>query len=209
MSERRSAKSRAWLRRHVNDVYVRQAGEQGLRARSAFKLLEIDVRDRLLRPGQVVIDLGCAPGGWSQTALRRMQGKGRVIGIDLLEMAPLAGVHFIQGDFADAAVQAQIEAVLAGSAVDVVLSDMAPNLTGVAVTDQARAYALAELALEFARTHLRPEGALLIKVFHGAGFEDYLRRLRAVFHSVAVRKPSASREVSREVYLLARCLVAN
>jgi len=204
MNDRRRAKSHAWHQRHVNDVYVRQAGEQGWRARSAFKLLEIDARDRLLRPGQVVVDLGCAPGGWCQVAVRRMQGQGRVIGVDLLEMPPLAGVRFIQGDFSADAVLARLKAELAGAGVDCVLSDMAPNLSGVAVADQARAYALAELALDFARAHLRPEGAFLIKVFQGAGFEDYMRSLRAAFRSVAVRKPDASRDRSREVYLLAR-----
>ncbi len=204
MNDRRRAKSHAWHQRHVNDVYVRQAGEQGWRARSAFKLLEIDERDRLLRPGQVVVDLGCAPGGWCQVAVRRMQGQGRVIGVDLLEMTPLAGVTFIQGDFTEDAVLAMLEAELAGAGVDVVLSDMAPNLSGVAVADQARAYALAELALDFALAHLRPEGVFLIKVFQGAGFEDYMRSLRAAFSSVAVRKPDASRDRSREVYLLAR-----
>jgi len=190
----------------VHDFYVKQAVEQGWRSRAAFKLMEIDDRDRLLRPGSVVVDLGCAPGGWCQVASERMKGQGRIVGLDLLEMAPVAHVRFIQGDFTEDAVLARLEEELAGKAVDLVISDMAPNITGVLVSDQARSYYLAELAADFARQRLKPEGAFLVKVFQGEGFEPYMKALRAAFSSVAARKPKSSREESREVYLLARGL---
>lgn len=201
---KRKAKTRAWHHRHVNDTFVRQAEEQGYRSRAAFKLLEIDARDRLLRPGMTVVDLGCAPGGWCQVAAACLRGSGRVVGVDLLEMVGIGGVTFIQGDFTGEVVPAALHAAGIAGNVDLVLCDMAPNLSGVAAADQARSYALAELALEFASQQLKPDGAFLVKVFHGEGFEDYLRALRAAFRSVAVRKPKASRERSREVYLLAR-----
>jgi 23S rRNA (uridine2552-2'-O)-methyltransferase len=204
---KRKAKTHAWHHRHVNDFYVRQAGEQGWRSRAAFKLIEIDARDQLFRPGMTVVDLGCAPGGWCQVAAERLRGDGRIVGIDLLDMVGLNGVQFIQGDFAADTGLAAVEAALAGVRADLVLSDMAPNITGVAVADQARSYALAELALDFALGHLTRDGAFLIKVFQGAGFEDYVRALRGGFRTVAVRKPKASRERSREVYLLGRGLV--
>ncbi|HNQ04556.1 MAG TPA: RlmE family RNA methyltransferase [Thiobacillaceae bacterium] len=203
---KRQAKTRAWHHRHVNDHYVRQASEQGWRSRAAFKLMQIDARDRLLKPGQLVVDLGCAPGGWSQVAARRLQGRGRVIGIDLLEMAGLDGVTFVQGDFTEDTTLAEVAVALSGRKAHLVLSDMAPNITGVVVSDQARVYALAELALDFARQHLEPGGAFLIKVFQGAGFEDFVRAMRGVFRSVATRNPDASRDRSRECYLLGRGL---
>jgi 23S rRNA (uridine2552-2'-O)-methyltransferase len=205
---KRKAKTHSWHHQHVNDFYVRQATEQGWRSRAAFKLMEIDDRDHLFRPGQTVVDLGCAPGGWCQVAAGRMHQQGRIIGIDLLEMTGIGGVSFIQGDFSADAGLAELEAAMAGGKADLVLSDMAPNITGVAVTDQARSYALAELALDFARQHLQPEGAFLIKVFQGAGFEAYMKEMRAAFVSVAVRKPGASRDRSSEVYLLGRGLRA-
>lgn len=203
---KRKAKTHAWHHQHVNDFYVRQATEQGYRSRAAFKLLEIDARDHLLRPGCVVVDLGCAPGGWCQVAAERLRGQGRIIGIDLLEMTAMAGVTFIQGDFTEAACLEQLEAALNGAAVDLVISDMAPNISGVTCADQARGYYLVELALEFARQHLQPEGAYLVKVFQGEGFDAYLKAMRATFKSVATRKPEASRDRSREVYLLGRGL---
>lgn len=203
---KRQAKTREWHQRHVNDFYVKQASEQGWRSRAAFKLMEIDDRDRLLRPGQVVVDLGCAPGGWCQVAASRMKGQGRVVGIDLLDMTGINGVTFIQGDFTEDAALAEVEAALGGRQVDLVLSDMAPNITGIAVSDQARVYALAELALDFAVHHLEPDGAFLIKVFQGAGFEVFVKAMRAVFRSVATRNPDASRDRSRECYLLGRGL---
>lgn len=187
---------------------MRRSVEQGYRSRAAYKLMEIDDKDRLLRAGGVVVDLGCAPGGWCQVVVERMKGQGRIIGIDLLEMTGLNHVDFIQGDFTEDAALAELESLLAGHRVDLVLSDMAPNITGVSVADQARAYHLAELALEFAGKWLKPGGAFLVKVFQGAGFEDYVRRMRASFQAVAVRKPDASRDRSREVYLLGRGLKA-
>jgi len=201
---KQQAKTRAWHHRHVNDFYVRQSVEQGYRSRAAYKLLEIDARDHLLRPGLVVVDLGCAPGGWCQVAAERMRGQGRIVGIDLLEMTGLNHVTFMQGDFTEDATLAELERGLQGRRVDLVLSDMAPNISGVVAADQARAYDLAELALDFAAKWLQPEGVFLVKVFQGAGFEDYVRRLRATFRAVATRKPKASRDSSREVYLLAR-----
>ncbi|MCU0842184.1 MAG: RlmE family RNA methyltransferase [Thiobacillaceae bacterium] len=203
---KRQAKTRAWHHRHVSDPYVRQAAEQGYRSRAAFKLLEIDARDRLFRPGMTVVDLGCAPGGWCQVAAQRLGGQGRVIGVDLLDMTGLNGVTFIQGDFTEDAALAELETTLGGRRVDLVLSDMAPNITGIAVSDQARVYALADLALDFAVRHLEPDGAFLVKVFQGTGFEDYVKGLRQAFRSVATRNPDASRDRSRECYLLARGL---
>jgi 23S rRNA (uridine2552-2'-O)-methyltransferase len=183
---------------------VKRAQAQGLRSRAAFKLLELDAKDHLFSPGQTVVDLGAAPGSWSEVALRQVGSGGKVIAIDLLEMAPLEGVTFVQGDFGDPAALAQLEGALDGSGVDLVLSDMAPNITGVSVTDQARSLQLAELAAEFALAHLNPGGVLLVKVFQGAGFPEFLTWLRRAFESVASRKPGASRDRSREMYLLAR-----
>ncbi|MDD3529097.1 MAG: RlmE family RNA methyltransferase [Gallionellaceae bacterium] len=204
---KRQAKSHAWHHQHVNDFYVRQSVEQGWRSRAAFKLMEIDDRDKLLRPGQTVVDLGCAPGGWCQVAVSRLKGQGRIVGVDLLEMVGIGGVTFIQGDFTEDAVLAELEAAGIENGVDLVLSDMAPNISGVDAADQARSYYLAELALDFARQHLKADGAMLIKVFQGSGFEEYVKQLRAAFRTVAVRKPKASRDRSREVYLLARGLI--
>jgi len=206
---KRQAKTHAWHQRHVNDFYVKQSVEQGYRSRSAYKLMEIDDHDHLLRPGMGVVDLGCAPGGWCQVAAERMKKQGRIVGIDLLEVTGMNHVTLIQGDFTEAAGLAQLEAALAGNAVDLVLSDMAPNITGVSVTDQARSYLLAELALDFAAQHLHADGTFLVKVFQGAGFEDYMKAMRVVFRKVAARKPGASRDRSREVYLLGRGLKAN
>lgn len=203
---KRQAKSRVWHQRHVNDFYVKQSVEQGYRSRSAYKLMEIDDRDRLLRPGVALVDLGCAPGGWCQVALERMKGQGRIVGIDLLEMVGLNGVEFLLGDFTEQATLTELVQRLHGQKADLVLSDMAPNITGVIVSDQARIYYLAELALEFSSHWLKPDGAFLVKVFQGAGFEDYMKQMRAIFKTVLVRKPKASRDSSREVYLLGRSL---
>ena len=194
------------MQEHVADAYVKRARAEGRRSRAAFKLDEIAARDRLLRPGMVVGDLGAAPGGWSQVAAARVAPGGRVIALDQLEMAPVAGVVFLRGDFRDDAVAARLERELDGQPVDLVLSDMAPNLSGIAATDQARAAELAELALEFAMKHLKPQGNFVVKIFHGAGFDEFLGTLRKRFQSVAVRKPEASRSRSREVYLLAKGL---
>lgn len=203
---KRQAKTREWHHRHVHDFYVKQATEQGWRSRAAFKLMEIDDKDHLIKPGQIVVDLGCAPGGWCQVAAGRMKGQGRVIGIDLLEMTGINGVTFIQGDFTEDAALAELETALGGKKVNLVLSDMAPNITGIVVSDQARVYALAELALDFAVHHLEPDGAFLIKVFQGAGFEAFVKAMREVFKRVVTRNPDASRDRSRECYLLGRGL---
>jgi 23S rRNA (uridine2552-2'-O)-methyltransferase len=203
---KRQAKSRVRHQRHVNDFYVKQSVEQGYRSRSAYKLMEIDDRDRLLKPGSALVDLGCAPGGWCQVALERMKGQGRIVGIDLLEMVGLNGVDFLQGDFTEQATLNELVERLQGNKADLVLSDMSPNITGVIISDQARIYYLAELALEFSANWLKPDGIFLVKVFQGAGFEDYMKQMRSVFKSVMVRKPKASRDSSREVYLLGRGL---
>lgn len=201
---KRSASSKNWLRRHVNDPYVQRSRKEGYRARSAYKLTEIDDKDRFLKPGAVVVDLGAAPGGWCQVAAKRVAPKGRVVAIDLLEVAPLAGVEVIQADFLAPSGLAAVEAALGGVKPDVVLSDMAPNLSGIALSDQARAMALAEIARDFALLHLKPGGVFVVKVFQGAGYDEFLRSLRGGFAKVAVRKPGASRGESAELYLLAR-----
>ena len=195
-----------WMQEHVSDAYVKRARAEGMRSRAAYKLDEIAVRDRLLKPGMVVVDLGAAPGGWSQVAAGLVGPRGRVIALDILEMPSLAGVTFLRGDFRDDATLSELERVLAGQRADLVLSDMAPNLTGIASSDQAQALELAELALDFARKHMKPKGNFLVKTFQGAGFEEYLRSLRGRFSAVAVRKPEASRDRSREVYLLGKGL---
>ncbi len=205
---KRSHSSRQWLRRHVNDPYVQRSKREGYRSRSAYKLTQIDERDRLLGPGMTVVDLGAAPGGWSQVAAARVGASGRVIAIDLLPMEPVPGVRVIRADFTAQAGLAAVREALAGGPADAVLSDMAPNLTGIAISDQARIMALAEAARDFARSHLERDGALLVKVFQGAGYDEYLRSLRAAFRKVVVRKPEASRGESAEQYLLARGLRA-
>jgi len=199
-------RGKSWMQEHVSDAYVKRARAEGMRSRAAYKLDEIAVRDRLLKPGMVVVDLGAAPGGWSQVAAGRVGPRGRVIALDILEMASLPGVTFLRGDFRDDATLAELERVLAGQRADLVLSDMAPNLSGIASSDQAQALELAELALDFALKHMKPKGNFLVKTFQGAGFEEYLRSLRGRFSAVAVRKPEASRDRSREVYLLGKGL---
>jgi len=202
----RTRTSNAWLREHVNDTYVQRAKAEGYRSRASFKLMEMDDRDRLIRPGEIVVDLGAAPGGWSQVAAQRLKGRGRVLALDLLEMAPLPGVDFLQGDFREETVLHRFEAMLAGERVGLVLSDMAPNISGIPVSDQARVMHLAELGLEFARTWLKPDGAFLVKVFQGHGFNEFVGQMRETFRTVGTRKPDASRDRSPEVYLLGRGL---
>lgn len=194
------------MQEHVNDPYVQQAKKDGWRSRAAFKLLEIDAKDKLLKRGEVVVDLGATPGGWSQVAVQRVGESGLVLALDLLEMAPIRGVHFIQGDFREDAVLTQLEEALGEREVGLVLSDMAPNMSGVAVMDQARVMHLAELGLDFSRAHLKPEGAFLVKVFQGRDYEAFVRAMRETFQNVVVRKPDASRDRSAEVYLLGRGL---
>ena len=192
------------MHEHVNDAYVQRAKAEGWRSRAVFKLLEIDERDHLLRPGLVVVDLGAAPGSWSQYAARRIQPGGRLVALDLLDMAPLSGVEFIRGDFREDQALGRLQQALQGRRVDLVLSDMAPNISGIAVTDQARAAHLGELTLDFCRLRLRQGGDLLMKAFQGSGFEALRREIQAGFASVAVRKPAASRDRSAETFLLAR-----
>jgi 23S rRNA (uridine2552-2'-O)-methyltransferase len=200
------ASSKRWLRRHVTDHYVRQARDQGYRSRSAFKLLEIDEKDRLLKPGIRVIDLGAAPGGWSQVAARRVLPGGRVVAVDLLDIAPISGVTLVKGDFREAAVRARLIEALEREKADVVLSDLSPNISGIRSVDQARAAELLRAAVDFCRESLNPRGILLVKVFQGEAFSDLLAELKAAFATVQTRKPGASRGESREVYLLARGL---
>lgn len=194
------------MREHVSDPYVQRAQKEGYRSRAAYKLLEIDKRDHLLKPGMVVIDLGATPGGWSQVAAAKVGVTGKVIALDILPMTPIFGVDFIQGDFREASVLAQLqEQFPKGSTakqVRLVISDMAPNITGIAVTDQAGVIYLAELALDLAVQQLQPGGAFLVKVFQGAGFEGYLKLMRQHFTKVVTRKPDASRDRSSELYLL-------
>lgn len=199
-----SKTSKAWMNEHVHDPYVQRAKADGYRARAAYKLLEIDQRDRLFRPGLWVADLGAAPGSWSQVALQRVAPGGRVFALDLLPVATLPGLEFVQGDFREESVLHDLEGRLAGRPLDLVMSDMAPNMSGIASADQVRAVALAELALDFALDHLpRGGGRFLVKVFHGAGFDEFREALRHSFASVEVRKPKASRDRSSEVFLLA------
>lgn len=208
MSQRRSPSSSRWIAEHENDPYVIKARKLGYRSRAVFKLQEINERDHLLRPGLVVVDLGAAPGGWSQLARPLLGHRGRVIALDILAMDPLPDVDFILGDFREEAVLHQLETLLGSRAceraVDLVLSDMAPNVSGVSAADQAGQLHLCELALEFSQKHLKPGGSFLAKVFQGEGFEAYLKTLRQGFETVHIRKPKASRPRSREVYLLAR-----
>ena len=200
-----------WIRRHVTDPFVKAATQHGYRARSAYKLIGIDDKDRLLKPGAVVVDLGAAPGSWSQIARERLtdkggQFRGLVVALDILPMDPIGEVIFIEGDFREEEVAAKLADALGGRQVDVVLSDMAPNLSGVAAADAARTMHLCELALEFAAAHLKPGGALLVKAFQGSGFSQYVEQLKKRFRTVATRKPAASRAESAETYLLARGL---
>lgn len=199
----RSKSSARWLKEHFDDAYVKRAQAEGIRSRAAFKLEELLERDRLLKPGMTVVDLGAAPGGWSQLVKQRLGESGKVIALDILPMQGIAGVEFIEGDFREDDVLQALQARLNGAKVDLVLSDMAPNISGVGVADQARAMHLAELALDFARNWLKPGGSFLVKLFQGTGFDDYLRGLRADFARVTLRKPKASRARSREVYALA------
>ena len=181
--------SKAWMHEHVNDEFVKRAQKEGSRARAAYKLIEIDDKDKLIKPGMTIVDLGATPGSWSQVATQRLKGQGRIIALDLLEMEPIKGVEFIQGDFRE-------------EQVDLVIADMAPNMSGITIVDQAGAAYLTELALEFSRDWLKPSGNFLVKVFIGAGFDEILASMRGLFDKVVTRKPKASRGRSNEVYLL-------
>lgn len=199
---KRTRTSKAWMQEHVSDEFVKRAQKDGYRARAAYKLMEIDDKDKLFKPGMIVVDLGSAPGSWSQVATQRLQGKGRVIALDLLEMQGMPGVEFLQGDFREDEVLAQLEALLDGKQVDLVISDMAPNISGISVVDQAGMAHLAELTLEFSAQWLKPGGSMLVKLFAGSGFDDIVRNARQQFEQVVMRKPKASRDRSSEVYLL-------
>ncbi|MGE5639541.1 MAG: RlmE family RNA methyltransferase [Clostridia bacterium] len=192
--------SKQWLRRHVTDPYVRRAQAEGFRSRAAYKLMEIDDKERLLRPGTAVLDLGAAPGGWSQVAAKRVMPGGRVAAVDLLKVEPIPGVHVVQGDFRDAAVRA----ALGDGKVDVVVSDLSPNLSGIPGVDQARSLELAEAALDVCRSSLKPDGAFVTKAFQGEAFHSLKKRLEAAFETVKVVKPAASRGESRETYFVCR-----
>jgi 23S rRNA (uridine2552-2'-O)-methyltransferase len=199
----RSKSSSGWLKEHFSDVYVKQAQAQGLRSRAAFKLEELLETDLRIRPGMTVVDLGAAPGGWSQMAVKWLKGNGRVIATDILAIEPLAGVEFLQGDFTEAQVLIALETLLAGEKVDLVLSDMAPNMSGMAGVDIPKSLYLAELARDFADAWLRPGGSYLVKLFQGSGTDQYLKDLRTRYRSVNLRKPAASRNRSREIYAMA------
>jgi 23S rRNA (uridine2552-2'-O)-methyltransferase len=208
---RKNRSNPEWIARHVNDPYVKRSVAEGFRSRAAYKLSEIADKDRLLRPGMVVVDLGAAPGSWTQVVRKRLaraDGRlaGRIVALDILPMEPLPEVEFIQGDFHDEAVERQLVDLLAGAPIDVVLSDMAPNLSGIASADAARSVHLAELAADFAAKYLQPDGAFLVKAFQGSGYSQYVERLKRVFRSITVRKPAASRDTSAEIYLLGRQL---
>lgn len=199
----RSKSSHRWLREHFADPYVKRAQAEGLRSRAAYKLEELIERDRLIRRGMTVVDLGAAPGGWSQMVQQVMGGEGRIVALDILPMPSVGGVTFLQGDFRENETLAALERELGGAPVDLVLSDMAPNMSGVQSVDQARAMELAELARDFAQSHLKPGGAFLVKLFQGTGFDDYLKDLRTRYTKITMRKPKASRARSAEVYALA------
>lgn len=198
----KSKSSRRWLAEHFDDQYVKMAQQRGLRSRAAFKLMELDEKYGLIRKGMRVVDLGSAPGSWTQVVQSTLGESGQVVALDILSMDPLHGVSFIQGDFTEDGPLALLEELLQGQNVDLVLSDMAPNMSGMGAVDQPRAMYLAELALTFAVKWLEPGGNFVVKVFHGEGFDDFVRQARSMFEKVQVRKPSASRPRSREVYVL-------
>lgn len=201
-----------WLHDHINDPYVKMAQKDGFRARAAYKLSEIDSDEKLIRPGQVIVDLGCAPGSWSQYARRKLAGgeggaiKGTIIGLDMLPMEPIDGVQFILGDFREDAVLGQLDSLLGGVKADLVLSDMAPNLSGIPSADAARVEHIIDLAIEFAQRNMKPSGALLVKCFNASGYSQIVEKFRDQFKTVTQKKPKASRDKSSEVFLLGRTL---
>ena len=202
----RSKSSKQWLKEHFEDEYVLRAKREGRRSRAIYKLIEIQEKDKLIRPGMTVVDLGAAPGGWSEYAVQQLKGKGQVIGLDILPMQPIEGVYFIEGDFRENEVLDKLLTYLENDKVDLVFSDMAPNISGMDVVDIPRAYYLAELTLDLAQRVLKPGGAMLVKLFQGDGFESYNKLMKQHFKKVITRKPRASRARSREIYALAtRC----
>jgi 23S rRNA (uridine2552-2'-O)-methyltransferase len=190
------------MQEHLNDEFVKRAQKEGYRARAAYKLTEIDDKDKLIKPGMTIVDLGSTPGSWCQVAVQRLKGQGKIIALDILDMHPIAGVDFIQGDFREEAVLKQLETKLNNKPVDLVIADMAPNISGISDVDQAGAMYLTELALDFSKVWLKPNGNFLVKVFIGAGFDDMVKTMRLQFDKVVTRKPKASRDRSSEVYLL-------
>jgi len=200
----RTKNGQSWIARHIRDPYVQKAQAQGYRSRASYKLLAMNQKDKLFRPGMFILDLGAAPGGWSQVVASIAGPNGKVVAIDLLEMAPIAGVEFLQGDFLVQETLEKLEELVGNKPLDWVISDMLPNLSGIPAADQPKIIYLAELALDFAKAHLKPQGGLLIKVFQGEGFEQYLKMVKQVFRQVVIRKPDASRSDSRELYVLAR-----
>lgn len=194
--------SKAWMQEHLNDEFVKRAQKEGYRARAAYKLIEIDDKDKLIKPGMTVVDLGSTPGSWSQVVVQRLKGQGNVIALDILEMQAIPGVTFIQGDFREDAVLKELENSLNGKKVDLVIADMAPNISGIKDVDLAGSAYLTELALAFSSVWLKPEGNFLVKVFIGSGFEGIVKTMRSQFVKVVTRKPKASRDRSSEVYLL-------
>lgn len=203
---KRTRTSKAWMREHVTDPYVQMAQKDGYRSRAAYKLIELDERDHLIKPGMVVVDLGAAPGGWTQVVAKKIGPSGILVAFDILPMDPVHGAIFIQGDFREDAALAMLDEAVAGRPVDLVISDIAPNISGIGTVDQARSMHLAELALEFAVQRLKPSGGFLVKVFQGEGFDDFVREMRRHFAQVMVRKPNASRTRSTEVYMLGKGL---
>lgn len=199
---KRTKTSKGWMKEHVNDFFVKQAKKEGYRSRAAYKLMEIAERDRLIVPGMTVVDLGAAPGGWSQVAAEKVGGKGRIIAVDLLDMQPIPGATFVQGDFRQPEIIAELKKKLGDGSPDLVISDMSPNITGISAVDQARGMELAELALDFSTLQLNSGANFLVKVFQGSGFEAFLNAMRTTFGRVVTRKPEASRNRSSEIYLL-------
>jgi 23S rRNA (uridine2552-2'-O)-methyltransferase len=201
-----------WLHDHINDPYVKLAQKEGYRARAVYKLKEIDETEKLIKPGQIIVDLGATPGSWSQYVRSRLSGSaggginGTIIGLDMLPMEPIADVHFIQGDFREEDVLVKLELVLEGRKVDLVLSDMAPNLSGIAVADAARIADIIDLAIDFAQRHMKPSGALLVKCFNGSGYQQIVEKFRQEFKTVTQKKPKASRDKSSEIFLLGKGL---
>ena len=194
--------SKAWMQEHLNDEFVKRAQKEGYRARAAYKLIEIDDKDKLIKPGMTIVDLGSSPGSWSQVAVQRLKGNGKIIALDILDMTGIAGVTFIQGDFREEVVLKQLQEAINNKSVDLVIADMAPNISGVKDVDQAGAAYLTELALEFSSEWLKPGGNFLVKVFIGSGFDEIVKTMRLKFDKVVTRKPKASRDRSSEVYLL-------
>ena len=205
----KSKSSKGWLKEHFDDEYVRRSQQDGYRSRAIYKLIEIDEKDRLIKPGMMVIDLGAAPGGWSEYCVKKLGKKGTIVALDILPMEPIDGVAIVEGDFRVDAVFEELMAIMGNDKSDLVISDMAPNISGMGSVDMPRAYHLCELALDLSRQVLKPGGALLVKLFQGEGFEAYNKELKASFSKVVMRKPKASRARSREIYALATGFLGN